>query len=448
MLSIILLAKKWGTEPASPVPPNSPCSRKSGGQEESIMSATERQARRAMSVKRQWDSKVNDPRKERNQLHGHHGLLSVMAVALACGKTCLRRMENFAADLAPSVRAKLGLKAGLSDTTLYRLLKKQSVTGLRESVWKHLRELFKKKVIGNDLFPVGVLGCDGKGIFASSSKVVKGAKVLHDKKHGVATSMLMSERAVLVSSSIRPCLDSEIIGEGTGESPAFRQLLPRMVKQFGKHFQIITADAGLPCRENAELVENMKKHYLFTLGKNLHRLFGIVSKSLKKVPLAVRDALRRDGELVERELFTLTVTDADDLRMPGAKQIWKLRQTVRRGRKVVSTKVRYFISSIPLGMLEPAQQLALIRLHWGIENGHNWTMDVALEEDDRQPCQLTCEAIEVVGWLRIIGYNILSAWRAGLPPKDGVKRPSWSRCMELLRDCFVFNHEARFATLF
>ncbi len=74
-------------------------------------------------------------------------------------------------------------------------------------------------------------------------------------------------------------------------------------------------------------------------------------------------------------------------------------------------------------------------------------MDVALEEDDRQPCQLTRDAIEVVGWLRIIGYNILSAWRAALRLKDGAKRQSWSRCIELLRDCFIFNREGNFATL-
>jgi hypothetical protein len=412
------------------------------------MSATERQARRAMPrLDMKWGSEVEDPRKERNQRHRHHGLLSLMAAALACGRTCLRRMEDFAADLSAPVRTKLGVKSGLSDTTLYRLLEKQSVKGLRESAWKQLSELFKKKVISNDLFHVGVLSCDGKSVFASSTKRVEGAKALHDKRHRVVTSMLMSERAVLTSSSIRPCLDSEIIGEGTGESPAFRKLFPRVVEQFGKHFQIITADAGLPCRENAALVESAKKHYLFTLGKNLHRLFGIVSKKLKTAPLQRRDAMRRDGELIERELYALTVTDADDLRMPGVKQIWKLRQTVRRGQKIVSTKVRYFISSIPPGLLNPTQKLALVRLHWGIENAHNWTMDVALEEDDRQPCQLTRDAIEVVGWLRIIGYNVLSAWRAALRLKDGVKRQSWSRCMELLRDCFVFNREGRFVTL-
>lgn len=394
----------------------------------------------------QWDSAVTDPRKERNQRHSHHGMLSVLAAAFACGRTCLRRVEDFAADLAAPVRAGLGLQAGLSDTTLFRLLGLQKVEGLRETAWRKLAELFKAGGITNDLFRVGVLSCDGKSLWRSNNRTVAGAKRLRDKEHGVTTSMLMSERAVLTSSKIRPCLDSEVIGEKTGESPAFRKLFPRVVAAFGRHFRIVTADAGLTCKENAALVEGAKKHYLFTLGENLHRLFGIVRAKFRNAPLAIRSAEWRDGDRIERELFTVTVTDADDLRMPGIQQVWKLQQTVKQRGKVVSRKVRYFVSSIPPGLLKPSEKLGLVRLHWGIENAHNWTMDVALEEDDRQPCQLTRDAIEVVGWLRIIGYNILSAWRERLPTKDGSRRQSWARCIELLRDCYLFNCEARLAT--
>lgn len=412
------------------------------------MSATKRQAGRAMPrLAMEWDPAVKDPRSERNQRHSHHGLLSVLAAAFACGRTCLRRVEEFAADLAGPVRARWGVQSGLSDTTLHRLLGLQKVEGFRATAWEKLGELLNAGVIKNDLFRVGVLSCDGKSLFASTRRRIEGAKKLHDKKHGVVTSMLMSERAVLSSSKACPCFDSEIIGEKTGESPAFRKLFPRVVAEFGRHFQIVTADAGLTCKENASIVEGAKKHYLFTLGENLHRLFLLVSTKLRNAPLAKRATEWRDGEQIERELFSVAVTDADDLRMPGITQVWKLRQTVRRNGKVVSRKVRYFVASIPAGLLKPSEKLGLVRLHWRIENSHNWTMDVALEEDERQPCQLTREAIEVVGWLRIIGYNILSAWREGLPTKDGPRRQSWSRCIEILRDRILVDREARFATL-
>ena len=39
---------------------------------------------------------------------------------------------------------------------------------------------------------------------------------------------------------------------------------------------------------------------------------------------------------------------------------------------------------------------------------------------------------------RILGYNLLSTWRAQAPSKDRLPL-SWSRCMELLRDAFMLN---------
>ncbi len=55
-----------------------------------------------------------------------------------------------------------------------------------------------------------------------------------------------------------------------------------------------------------------------------------------------------------------------------------------------------------------------MRMHWGIENGCHWTMDVVLGEDDSQPCQASRASIETVSWLRIIGYNAVSALAAAV----------------------------------
>jgi hypothetical protein len=101
--------------------------------------------------------------------------------------------------------------------------------------------------------------------------------------------------------------------------------------------------------------------------------------------------------------------------------VWSVRRqvTLNGATAPASDEVRYFLSSIPPTLLSPVHQLDLVRLHWGIENNHNWTIEDALAEDDIQPCQLSREAIEVVGWLRILGYNLLSGGRAQAPSKDG-----------------------------
>jgi hypothetical protein len=64
--------------------------------------------------------------------------------------------------------------------------------------------------------------------------------------------------------------------------------------------------------------------------------------------------------------------------------------------------------------------------------GHT-TMDVMLREDDAQPCQASRASIETVSWLRIIGYNAVSAWRQ-LSPRRDRKPIAWTRAMETLRD--------------
>jgi hypothetical protein len=63
-------------------------------------------------------------------------------------------------------------------------------------------------------------------------------------------------------------------------------------------------------------------------------------------------------------------------------------------------------------------------------------MDVKLGEDDSQPCQASKASIETVSWLRIIGYNAVSAWRQQAPRKD--RKPiAWERAMETLRDALL-----------
>ncbi len=404
------------------------------------MAVTEAQARRAIGrADFQWAEGVEDPRRPWNQRHAHQGLLSVMAAAFACGLTHLRRVEDFNSDLCPATRRKLGLTAGASDSTFYRVLSEQAPAGLRETVQAQVRELIDGKVIKNDLFPVGVTSFDGKLVWSSTTSTVDDAKTSVDEKGGPLTASLMSLRAVMTSSQVRPCLDFEVIGNKEGESPAFRVVFPRVCEKFGDQFKIVTGDAGLCCRENALLVHGQGRHYLFGLKGNQPNLHALAEKMFNGSPggLKKREVEPRNGFVIVRELHTLTVNDVAEVDMVGAQQMWRVRQQTLAGDKLISEEARYFISSIPPTLLSPTHQLALVRLHWGIENNHNWTMDVALTEDDVQPCQQSRDAIEVVAWLRVLGYNMLAAWRAQADQKDRKPMP-WARCMEQLRDAFVF----------
>ncbi|MBD0327913.1 MAG: hypothetical protein ICV68_15895 [Pyrinomonadaceae bacterium] len=77
-----------------------------------------------------------------------------------------------------------------------------------------------------------------------------------------------------------------------------------------------------------------------------------------------------------------------------------------------------------------------MRLHWGIENQHHWTLDVVLQEDARQPCMASASSLEVTGWLRTLAYNLLAVWRAMLSLNHRT-RVRWKRACEKLRDALV-----------
>ena len=404
------------------------------------MAVTEAQARRAIRrADIKFDAQVEDPRDDRNQRHGHHGLLAVMAAAFACGRIHLRKVEDFSNDVAAASRRKLGIKGRVSDSTLYRLASEQDPKGFRETTYAQIRNFIDQKVIINDIFPFGVMTFDGKSVWTSTTSMVDGAKTSLNETSGVLTASLMSQRAVLTSSKVRPCFDFELIGEKAGESPAFRLVFPRVCAKFGGQFQIVTGDAGLACRENAQLVTDAGKFYLSGLKGNQPTLLALAEEMFAGCPggLKKRSEEWRNGSLVVRELHTLTVKDVAAVDMAGIQQLWRVRQQTFTNGTLTAEDLRYFLSSIPPTLLTPSQQLALVRLHWGIENNHNWTIDVALTEDDVQPCQSSRESIEVVAWLRVLGYTLLAAWRAQADKKDRNPMP-WARCMEQLRDAFLF----------
>jgi len=386
-----------------------------------------------------WSEEVKDPRDARGKRHGLYGLLALVAVAFACGRTVLRRMEDLSGDIGRLARRTLEIPRRVSDSTLYRLLASQTPAGLRETVWAMVKSLFEKKVFQHDLFRIGVLSFDGKSTWTSSRHSLKGAKESTAGESGKPFWSFASLRAVFTSSSARPCVDQELIAEKEGESPAFRVVFRRLAENFSRMFLIVTADAAFTCRENAQLVVGAGKHYLFALKGNQERLFILAQEWLMPGVATMRAYTTeyRNGARVDRELYTLTVSQAPEVDFAGAEQFWCVRQvTFTADGQPATEEVRYFLSAVPPTLLKPHEQLALVRLHWGIENGHNWTMDVMLGEDDRQPCQASRDSIEVVCWLRIIGYNLLAAWRSRGPTKDKQPMP-WRRAMELLRDALV-----------
>ena len=415
------------------------------------MSITEAQARRALRHSDiPWDGEVDDPREDSWVVHDHRGILGGLAAAFAVGCRNLRRAEDFFADLGLGARRALGLGRGSPcDTTLYRLLAGQSPAGFAATAIAQVKDLIARKVVRNDRLALGVMSFDGKGTWSrADGEKVEGARQSSYDTEGSSLQTFGALRAVLTSSSVCPCVGQKTIGSKEGEATAFRELFPEVCEALGGQFRIVTGDAGLCARENAALVTKLGRWYLFGLKGNQPHLHGLACEhqhyALGK-PLARTEEKYR-GQTIVRELYARDVAGDPEADIEDARQLWYVCQTTydRRG-ACSAVEQRYFVTSVPAGTLTRDDELALVRLHWGIENSCHWTMDVVLGEDDAQPCQASRASIETVSWLRLIGYNALSAWRQQSPRRDQ-KPISWARATETLRDALlladVHQHEA------
>lgn len=392
-----------------------------------------------------WDEAVKDPRQGRGRRHGHLGLLGLVVAAFAVGKKGLKQAAQLARDVGARTRKRLMLPQAVVGSTLWRLLEKQEPEGLRQTVKAQVQAVLKAPGTPRLAFPLGVVSVDGKSLWTTHQGEVKGLESVANDEKGREMWSLGALRAVLTSVVAAPCLDLEFISAKEGESPAFRQLFTRVVQAYGEHFGVVTGDAGLTAAANASLVRELGKHYCFGLKANQPTLYEYAVQALaaKQCPARARTQERAHGKRVVRELWTHALKP-DEVDFPGARMLLLVRQQYWDDDGSFKQEYRYFVTCLDTTLFSFQQLLRLVRVHWGIENRHNWTLDVVLGEDERQPCRPTRTALEVVAWLRVLAFNLLSCFRARLPP-EGRHLVEWARACELLRDCLV--HGRRQETL-
>jgi predicted transposase YbfD/YdcC len=384
-----------------------------------------------------WDNAVKDPREARGRRHGHLGLLGLVVAAFAVGKKGLKQAAQLAGDVGARTRKRLGLPRAVAGSTLWRLLEKQLAEGLSPTMRAQVQGVLEDPRTARLPFPMGVVSLDGKSLWTTHQGEVKGLDSVANDETGRELWSLGALRAVLTSVVAAPCLDMEFVSAKEGESPAFRQLFPRVVQAYGEHFEVATADAGLTAAPNAALVRQLGKHYCFGLKANqptLHE-YAVQTLAAKQCPARARTEQREHGKTVVRELWTHALAPGE-VDFPGARMLLLVRQQHWGDDGSCEEEYRYFVTSLDTTLFNFKQLLRLVRVHWGIENRHHWTLDVVLGEDERQPCRPTRTALEVVAWLRALAFNLVSCFRARLPP-EGRHLVEWARACELLRDSLV-----------
>lgn len=152
--------------------------------------------------------------------------------------------------------------------------------------------------------------------------------------------------------------------------------------------------------------------WLFRLKANqpaLHAGVALLFEHPVSPPTVVRQRNRHGDRLEMRELAVSS--DLNEwAHWPALAQVGRL-TSLRRRKGQTTIETSYIITSLSPQQATPAQLLALVRGHWGIENRLHWVRDVTFDEDR---CQIrTGAAPQVMAALRnlVIGLFRLSGVR-------------------------------------
>jgi len=370
---------------------------------------------------------LRDPRQQNLIKFSMGALLSLVISGFAAQQATLRMIERFFWYLRRLARRHFGFgtKRAPCDTTIYNLLRRLEPEALRHTVVQQVKGAIKRREVTNDLFPEGIAAIDGKGgIVDWGVAPCKEAKQSFCDEPMSPLWYLYSQRVHLVSSSVRPCLDQEFLDTKGSEPKAFPIVLKRIVANYPGLFEIITGDAIYPSKANAEATIDLGKDYLFGLKKNQHRLWNLALKALDDVPSEAEGFERYQGKDTYRVLFR--VPCPPEVSFPGAKQFISVTQTTfddKTQSEIVDS--RLFITSIAPERFSAKALMKVVRLHWGIENNGNWTMDECFDDDVRCPCKQGNGAV-VVSWLRLLAFNIVAIVRSLAPKHDKGTAPGWS----------------------
>jgi predicted transposase YbfD/YdcC len=169
---------------------------------------------------------------------------------------------------------------------------------------------------------------------------------------------------------------------------------------------VVTIDAMGCQKVIARQVRDQGGDYVLAVKgnqKNLHKLvqFYLGRGPSKSERFKFRTREKNHGRTDQRTYTAMAAPVLVKRRWRDAQSIVHVcRETTDKGQK--SREVRYFISSLPPHVERLA---ALIRGHWGIENGLHWSLDVTFNEDQSRIRQ--GHAAENAALLRRLALSIL-----------------------------------------
>ncbi len=154
------------------------------------------------------------------------------------------------------------------------------------------------------------------------------------------------------------------------------------------HGMVVTGDAMFTQRELSRQVRRGGGDYLWCVKENQEEMYAAIATlfTTPPVPAAPDDfthatsADTAHGRYEERHLTASSLLTGY-LDWPSAQQVFRVERCTRLSDGTQRKSVAYGVTSVPPKIADAARLLALVRGHWGVENGLFHRRDVTLGED-------------------------------------------------------------------
>lgn len=325
---------------------------------------------------------VTDPRARRGVRHRFATILGVAVCAVLAGARSYLAIAEWAGDLTPSVRLRLGLgrRRAPAESTIRRVLQRVDDEQLDRvvSAW-----LTARAPAGTGPAHTPVVAVDGKS--ARGARGEDGRAVHLLGAFDAATGVVLGQA---------------VVDGKTNEINAFAPLLDR-VELAGA---IVTADALHTQTRHVDYLTGRGAHWILTVKANQPTLLTrLRTLPWGDVPVADRTHDKGHGRVESRTVKATGV--AAGIGFPHARQALQVTRRTRRARNARwRTETVYAVTDLNLDQATPAGLADAIRAHWGIENRLHWVRDVTFAEDLSQV--RTGNAPAVMATLRNLAISI------------------------------------------
>lgn len=347
---------------------------------------TDPKLRRARQLVR---ASVRDPRAAQGTQHPFDHMILGLLSGLLSGRKALRAVEALSRELALGRRGK-----GISDGAFTHVLELMGENDLDPILQQSVRDMGRR----GQLDPVGVaqswVTIDGKYMTLQHDCGGLARKI--EDKNGVHWRLGVL-RAALVSAAGKPALGQHVMRpvesdekdpekrKHTGETTNLPAFIGALRKAYGDLASNFTLDAGLWSKALFLAMDQaglgvfcgLKKHKP-ELHAEVKRVLGLRRKKLAPDAETPWESCPK-GKIRRRMWRTTELEGWNDWKR--LRQALVVEQTTRDRDGKEMVELRYFVTNVTTGALNKRQALALVRLHWGIENDCNWTFDTQFGED-------------------------------------------------------------------